>query len=46
MYVHAIIVNEKEAMNCKQNMESYTEGFGGVREERNVIIILLSQKLK
>lgn len=26
MYAHAIIVNEKEAIHFKQNMESYTEG--------------------
>lgn len=45
MYVHAIIVNEKEAINFKQNMESYTGGFGEGREERNVIIILSPQKL-
>lgn len=46
IYVHAIIINEKEAMNFKQHMESYMEGFGEVREERNVIIILSAQKLK
>lgn len=46
IYVHAIIINEKEAMNFKQHMESYMEGFGEVREERNVIIILSAQKVK
>lgn len=38
IYVHAIIINEKEAMNFKQLMESYMEGFGEGEKCHNYII--------
>lgn len=43
--MHAVTIDENEAMSLKESKEGYIVGFGGKNQERrNAVILLKSQK--